>query len=84
MGSRQSHSINCTGHIEWENMKTIKVEPNRFDRKVRRTRTHTHTHLSPGFIVLFRLILRNFTNFTNRLIFDEFFTDFFPAEYFGC
>ena len=29
------HSINCTGQIEWENIKTIKVEPNRFERKVR-------------------------------------------------
>ena len=30
-----AHSINCTGQIQWEDLKTIKVGHNRFDKKVR-------------------------------------------------
>ena len=30
-----THSINCTGQIELENIETIQVEHNIFDRKVR-------------------------------------------------
>ena len=29
------HSSSCTGQIEWDKIKTIKIEPNKFDRKVR-------------------------------------------------
>ena len=42
-----AHSINCTGQIEWEKMKT-KVEPNRFDRKVREALEMQHQDCGPS------------------------------------
>ena len=45
---KSAHSINCTGQIEWENMKTIKVDHNRFDRKVREALEIQHEECGPS------------------------------------
>ena len=43
-----THSINCTGQIEWDNVKTIKVESKRFDRKVREALKIQHQECGPS------------------------------------
>ena len=43
-----AHSINCTGQIEWENVKTNKVTPNRINRKVREVPEIQHQECGPS------------------------------------
>jgi len=42
------HSRKCSEEIHWENIKTLKVENNRFDRKVREALEIQYQESGPG------------------------------------